>query len=210
MGFRPSSLPTASLIQWLGQRLRRGLHEAVPTAGLRPALLVLGIIVAFRAPAAGAELTNLSLLIKNDQVSVTFRMADVFNEDIGRSIESGLPVSFRYEVQLKKVRTIWFNQKVHTRRITNTVTYDNLTERYTLSRDIDGEIIATAVVADTSEMRRFMTVVDDLELFDVSLLEANSDYYLRAKGLVKERNLFLVIPWDQDSGWVKTYFTFLP
>lgn len=177
---------------------------------VRLALLALGIIVAGQSLAMGAGLTGLSLLIKNGKVFVTFRMTDAFNEDIGRSIESGLPVSFRYEVQLKKVRTIWFNQKVHTRRITNTVTYDNLTERYTLSRAIDGEIVATAVVADTSEMMRFMTVVDGLGLFDVSLLEPNSDYYLRAKGLVKERTLFLVIPWDQDSGWVKTYFTYLP
>jgi len=202
--------PPPPLISCISQRLRRVLAGALAKAGVRRALLTLVILVAGQVPATAAELTNLSLLIKNDQISVTFRMADAFNEDIGRSIESGLPVSFRYEVQLKKVRTIWFNQKVHTRRITNTVTYDNLTERYTLSRDIDGEIVATAVVADTSEMMRFMTVVDGLDLFDVSLLEPNSDYYLRAKGLVKERNLFLVVPWDQDSGWVKTYFTYLP
>ena len=177
---------------------------------VRRALLALGFIAAAQASVIGAELTDLSLLIKNDKIFVTIRMNDAFNEDIGRSIESGLPVRFRYEVQLKRVRTIWFNQKVHTRRITNTVTYDNLTERYTLSRDIDSEMVATAVVADANEMMRFMTVVDNLELFDVSLLEPNSDYYLRAKGLVKERNLFLVIPWDQDSGWTKTYFTYLP
>ena len=205
MGFRPPT-PIASITL----RFRRVLAGALAKAGVRRALLALVILVSGQEPATAAELTNLSLLIKNDQISVTFRMADAFNEDIGRSIESGLPVSFRYEVQLKKVRTIWFNQKVHTRRITNTVTYDNLTERYTLSRDIDGEIVATAVVADTSEMMRFMTVVDGLDLFDVSLLEPNSDYYLRAKGLVKERNLFLVVPWDQDSGWVKTHFTYLP
>lgn len=210
MGFRPPTLPIASIIQRLLQRFRRGLAGGLAKALVRSALLALGIIVAGQAPAAGAELTNLSLLIKNDKIFVTFRMADAFNEDIGRSIESGLPVSFRYEVQLKKVRTIWFNQKVHTRRITNTVTYDNLTKRYTLSRDVDGEIVATAVVADTSEMMRFMTVVDGLELFEVSLLEPNNDYYLRAKGLVKERNIFLFVPWDQDSGWVKTYFTYLP
>ena len=210
MGFRPPTLPIASIIQWLRQRLRRGLAGALTKAGVRLALLVLGIIMAGPSLATGAGLAGLSLLIKNDKVFVTFRMTDAFNEDIGRSIESGLPVSFRYEVQLKKVRTIWFNQKVHTRRIINTVTYDNLTERYTLSRAIDGEIVATAVVADTSEMMRFMTVVDGLWLFDVSLLEPNNDYYLRAKGLVKERTLFLVIPWDQDSGWVKKYFTYLP
>ena len=150
------------------------------------------------------------MLIKDKKIFLTFRMIDAFNEDIERSIASGLPVSFRYEVQLKKVRTIWFNQRVVTRRITNTVTYDNITKRYTLSRDIDGGIVATALVVDPDEMMRFMTVVSDLEVFDVSFLEPNSDYYLRVKGLVKERNLFLFVPWDQDSGWEKTYFTYLP
>jgi hypothetical protein len=177
---------------------------------VRLALLAVWIILAGHLPALGAEIADLGLLIKNDKIFVTFRMTDAFNEDIGRAIASGMPVSFRYEVQLKKVRTIWFNRKVLTRRITNTVTYDNLTERYTLSQDIDGEIVATAVVADASEMMQFMTNVDNLDLFDVSLLEPNSDYYLRVKGLVKERNLFLFIPWDQDSGWQKTYFTYLP
>jgi len=178
--------------------MRRGLHIA------------LWIILAAHLPAAAAGLVDLGLLIKDKKIFLTFRMIDAFNEDIERSIASGLPVSFRYEVQLKKVRTIWFNQRVVTRRITNTVTYDNITKRYTLSRDIDGGIVATALVVDPDEMMRFMTVVSDLEVFDVSFLDPNSDYYLRVKGLVKERNLFLFVPWDQDSGWEKTYFTYLP
>jgi hypothetical protein len=161
-------------------------------------------------PAAAAELLDLSLLIKDKKIFVTFHMTDAFNEDIEKTIASGLPVSFRYEVQLKRVRAIWFNQKVDTRYITNTVTYDNITKRYTLSRDIDGTIVATVVVADRNDMVEFMTVIDDLALFDVSNLEPNADYYLRVKGLVKERNLFLFIPWDQDSGWEKAYFTYLP
>ena len=178
--------------------MRRGMH------------LALWFVLLSHLPAAATELLDLGLLIKEQKIFVTFRMTDAFNEDIGRSIASGLPVSFRFEVQLKRVRAIWFNKEVVTRRITNTVTYDNITERYTLSRDIDGEIVATAVVADLNEMVQFMTVVDDVALFDVSSLEPNRDYYLRAKGVAKDRNLFLFIPWDQGSGWEKTYFTYLP
>jgi hypothetical protein len=172
--------------------------------------LALWFVLVGHLPAAAAELLDLSLLIKDQKICVTFRMTDAFNEDIEKTIASGLPVSFRYEVQLKKVRAIWLNQKVDTRRITNTVTYDNITKRYTLSRDIDGAIVATVVVADLNDMMEFMTVVDDLGLFDVSSLAPNADYYLRVKGLVKERNLFLFVPWDQDSGWEKVYFTYLP
>jgi Domain of unknown function (DUF4390) len=176
----------------------------------RTAHLVLWVLLVGYAPAGAAELVDLGLIVKDKKIFVTFRMTDAFNDDIERSIASGLPVSFRYDVQLKKVRTVWFNQKIVTRRITNTVKYDNITERYTLSRDVDGGIVATELVADRDAMMRFMTAIRDLPLFDVSLLEPNNDYYLRVKGLVKERNLFLFIPWDQDSGWEKTYFTYLP
>jgi hypothetical protein len=172
--------------------------------------LALWLVLVARLPAAAAELVDLGLLIKDKKICASFRMTEAFNEDIEKTIASGLPVSFRYEVQLKKVRAIWLNQKVDTRRITNTVTYDNITKRYTLSRDIDGAIVATVVISDPNDMIEFMTVIDDLGLFDVSSLEPNADYYLRVKGLVEERNLFLFVPWDQDSGWEKVYFTYLP
>lgn len=176
----------------------------------RRVALALWFVLVTHLPAAGAELLDLGVLIRDKTIFVSFRMADAFNDEIEKTIASGLPVSFRYEVQLKKVRAIWLNQKVETRRITNTVTYDNITKRYTLSRDIDGGIVATAVVADLNDMIEFMTLVDDAALFEVTSLEPNADYYLRIKGLVKERNLFLFIPWDQDSGWEKKYFTYLP
>jgi hypothetical protein len=125
-------------------------------------------------------------------------------------VASGLPVTFRYTVELKRVRTVWLNQKVTTRSIHTTVTYDNLTERYKLSREIDGEIDATGVVEDVEAMRRFMVTMESMELFDTSLLEPNGEYYLRVKGVVRDRNLFLFIPWDVGSGWEKQYFTYLP
>lgn len=176
----------------------------------RGVALAIWMVIVADLPATAADLLDLNLLIRDKKIFVTFRMAEAFNEEIEKTIASGLPVSFRYEVQLKRVRAIWLNQRVETRRITNTVTYDNITKRYTLSRDIDGGIVATEVVADRNDMAEFMTAIDNVPLFEVGSLEPNADYYLRVKGLVKERSLFLFIPWDQDSGWEKKYFTYLP
>lgn len=172
--------------------------------------LSFAIILASPPSARGAEISDLNLLIKNDKVLVSFRMTDAFPDDIGRAIASGLPVSFRYTIQLRRPRTAWMDQRVVSRKIDTTVTYDNLTERYKLSRDIDGEIEATEVVVDPNQMTRFMTTVENLELFDAPLLEPNQEYYVRVKGVVKERNLFLFIPWDVGSDWEKAYFTYLP
>lgn len=174
-------------------------------------VLCFTLIVLFgHPPAEAVEIVDLVPVIRRDGLMVSFRMTDAFPDDIERAVASGLPVSFRFTVQLKKVRTAWPNRKVATRLIRTTVTYDNLTERYKLSREIDGEIDATEVVNDPEEMRRFMITIESLELFDVSLLEPNGEYYLRVKGVIKDRNLFLFIPWDIGSGWKKAYFTYLP
>ena len=157
-----------------------------------------------------AEIVDLVPLYRKDKVRVSFEMRDAFTEDVEQAVASGLQLSFQYEVQLKRVRTMWLNQKLLARRIRNTVTYDNLTKRYKLAREIDGRIVATEVVSDPQAMRRFMTKFENLELFDTSLLEPNEEYYLRVKGVVKERNLFLFIPWDIGSGWKKSYFTYIP
>ena len=161
-------------------------------------------------PVWGADIVDVVSVVRKDKIIVSFQMTGAFSDEVESTIESGLPVSFLFTVQLKKVRTIWLNEKVTTRNIRTTVTYDNLTERYMLSREIDGEIQATDVVSDPEAMRRFMVTLESLELFDTAILEANGEYYLRLKGVIRDRNLFLFVPWDVGTGWTKKYFTFLP
>jgi hypothetical protein len=174
------------------------------------ALFLTFFLLSTYLPAAGAEIVDLTPVIKRGRILVSFRLTGAFTEDIERAIASGLPISFRYTVELKKVRTLWVNKRIAKREILTTVIYDNLTERYKLSREVDGELHGTEVVSDPVAMRRFMAEFEALDLFDVSLLEPNGEYYLRVKGVMKDRNLFLFIPWDIGSGWEKAYFTFLP
>jgi hypothetical protein len=174
------------------------------------AVHVTTLLLAGCLPAWGAEIVDLVPVVKKDTIEVSFHMTGAFSEEVERAVASGLPVSFRFTVQLKKVRAVWLNKKIETRHIRTTVTYDNLTERYKLSQEIDGEIVVTDVVSDPEVMRRFMVTVESLELFDTALLEPNEEYYLRAKGVIRDRNLFLFIPWDVGSGWRKAYFTYLP
>jgi hypothetical protein len=177
---------------------------------LGAAALVAGLWLGLSAHAVAAQIANLAPFINGDSVRVSFEMTAAFESDVERAIKNGVPVSFQYTVQLKKVRALWINQKLATRRLRTTVVYDHLTERYKLTREIDGQVVATEVVSDPEAMRAFMTRFDNLELFDTELLNAHSEFYLRVRGVIRERNLFLFIPWDIDSGWKKTFFTYVP
>jgi len=158
----------------------------------------------------GADIVDLVPVIRDNGVLVSFRVEDAFDDDIAHDIETGLPVTFRYNIELKQVRAMWFDEKLSFRRILTTVAYDNLTQRYSLTRAVDGEIDHTEIVADVSAMQRFMTTFDSLKLFDVSRMSGNEDYYLRVSGVMKQGNLLLLIPWDTGTGWHEAHFTYLP
>jgi hypothetical protein len=162
------------------------------------------------AETLAAEIVELVPNIRDERISVSFRVEDAFSEDIVRSINTGLEVSFRYNVELKRARFGWFDEKAAAREIRTTVIYDNLTKRYSLTREIDGEIDATEVVANADRMRRFMTHFESLTLFDVSLMRRNEEYYLRVGGILEERNLLLLIPWNIAAEWREAHFTYMP
>jgi hypothetical protein len=158
----------------------------------------------------GASIEELVPLVRSDGVFVSFRAGDAFSDDIERAIESGLEVSFRYNVDLRRPRGIWPDGQIARRVIAATVSYDNLTKRYKLTREIDGKIDRTEVSADAEAMRRFMTTFESLRLFELSELEPNDSYYVRVKGVMRERNLLLLIPWDVGTGWRQARFDYVP
>lgn len=181
----------------LGRRLR-GFGLALVFAGL-------GL-----GATEGAEIRDLVAVVRSDVILVSFRAAEAFTEEIEHAIDTGLPVSFRYNVELKRSRGIWYDARVARRQIRTTVSYDNLTKRYSLTREIDGEIDRTEVVADAEAMRRFMTSFEPLQMFSVAVMEPNEEYYVRVSGTMKERNLLLFIPWDIGADWREAHFTYLP
>jgi hypothetical protein len=170
----------------------------------------LALALAMESPLSAAEIVDLVPVIRGDGILVSFRVEDAFSDDIVQAIETGLEVSFRYNVELKRVRRVWLDEKAASRRIRTTVAYDNLTKRYSMTREIDGEIDVTKVVDNPEAMRRFMTTVESLMLFDVSSMEKNEEYYLRVNGVMKDRNVLLLIPWDVGADWREAHFTYLP
>ncbi len=172
--------------------------------------VALALSFTISATISAAEIVELVPVIRSEGILVSFRVEEAFDEDIVQAIETGLEVSFRYNVELRRVRRAWFDDKAASRQIQTTVAYDNLTKRYSLTREIDGEIDATEVADNPDAMRRFMTSFESLLLFDVSFMEPNEEYYLRANGVMRDRNVLLLIPWNVGADWREAHFTYLP
>lgn len=168
------------------------------------------LALALSSTISAAEIVELVPVVRDDGILVSFSVEDAFDEDITQAIDSGLEVSFRYNVELRRVRRAWLDEKEASRQIRTTIAYDNLTKRYSLTREIDGEIDATELVDNPDAMRRFMTTFESLLLFDVASLEPNEEYYLRVNGVMRVKNVLLLIPWDVGADWREAHFTYIP
>lgn len=166
-----------------------------------PTLLLFSGLCA--APAiAGPALTHLTAQRQGDAYVASCRLEGGLTPDVEEEIAAGIPKTIEFRLQVYRRRAAFADQLVLKRRIECTVLHDSLTQQYTLTRRVDGELQESQVTDAAPAMRAFMTALDGVPLVRVDSLEPESEYYLKAKanlgGLVFR---FYLIPWPNDTGW---------
>ena len=157
---------------------------------------------------SSAQTLSVTPLAKDGRILVTMRMTDVFSEEVRNAIHSGLRVSFVYDVELKRNTALWVDRTLATARITATIEYDILTQRYMATRGEDGRMERVETIETEEQARAWLTEFDKLPLFSSAALEGNTDYYLRVRAHTTPRNQSFVWPWEGGiAGLAK--FTFL-
>jgi hypothetical protein len=172
------------------------------------AVMALGACLLLRAAPAAAQTIQVTPLTRDDRVLVSFRLNDVFTEEVRAAIHSGLTIAFVYDVQLKRGVSLWLDRTIDAATVTATVRYDPLTRRYLLTRREDGRIDKVETVEREDTVREWLTQFERLPLFSAASLEANAEYYLRVRAHTTPRDASFVWPWGGDvAGLAK--FTFL-
>jgi len=169
------------------------------------AVLVLGGVVR-------AEEPDLSIapIARDGQVLVSFELSDGFTDDVRDAIQSGLPTTFSYELELRHGTAAWFDRTLAAVTITATVRFDNLTRRYQMSRTLDGRVEDARPTEEQDAVRRWMTRFEHIPLSTTSTLEANGEYYVRVRARTRPRNTWFFWPWDRGLVLGRAKFTFLP
>lgn len=168
--------------------------------GLPTVCLISGLCA---APAmAGPALTHLTAQRQGETYVASCRLEGGLTPEIEEEIAAGLPRTIEFRLNVFRRRTAFLDQLVLKRRIECTVLYDPLTQQYTLTRRVDGELRETQVTDAAAAMRAFMTALDSVPLVRTDSLDPEEEYYLKAKsglgGLVFR---FYLIPWPNDTGW---------
>src|SRR5262245_60690149 len=156
------------------------------------------------APAlAGPILTHLAAESDGDVYRASCRLEGGLSPQVEEEIAAGLPTIIEYRMAVYRRRGAFFDQLVSKRRIECEVRYDTLTQQYTLTRRVDGDVQETRVTDDAAAMREFMTAVSDISLLKSGAFQPGEEYYLKAKSSLGLVWRFYVIPWPMDTDWVR-------
>ena len=175
--------------------------------GVRRVLFALFLAISV-ATVSAAEGLRIVPLVRDDAVLVSFELTDGYTPEVKDAVHSGLKTTFTYEIELRQDVPAWVDRTIATSVITNTVQYDNLTRRATLTRTLDGHVESTETTEDEAVIKQWMTTFQKMPLFKTAELEQNREYYVRVKATARPTNGSLLWPWGNGISGI-TKFTFL-
>jgi hypothetical protein len=166
------------------------------------------LVFVLQAAVCAAQSIQVTPLIRDDRILVSFKLSDVFTDEVREAIHSGVTITFVYDVQLKRSATLWLDRTISASTVIATVKYDNLTRKYLVTRKADGRMEGAETLEREEAAREWLTEFERLPLFSSAALEPNAEYYVRVRAHTTPRNAAFVWPWGSDvAGLAK--FTFL-
>jgi hypothetical protein len=156
----------------------------------------------------GAEGVRIVPLVRDDAVLVSFELTDGYTPAVKDAVHSGLKTTFTYEIELRQDVPAWVDRTIAMSVVTNSVQYDNLTRRATLTRTLDGHVESTDTTEDEAVIRQWMTTFQKMPLFKTEELEQNREYYVRVRATARPTNGSMLWPWGSGISGI-TKFTFL-
>jgi len=131
-----------------------------------------GVLAASATIVRGEETLRIVPAVHDDQVLVSFEVADAYADDVRDAISSGLRTTFSYDVELRMIVRGWVDRTIATAVIGTSDQYDNLTRRHRLVRTIDGRVSESLVTENETVVKQWLTTLTRLALCDTSIRTA--------------------------------------
>jgi hypothetical protein len=168
---------------------------------------LLAALLLTSAAVKAAETLRIVPIVGDEQVMLSFELADAYTADVRDAISSGLRATFTYDIDLRMDVPVWVDRTVVTAVVSTSDQYDNLTRRHHLTRMVDGRVVEETMTEDESVVKRWLTTVTRLPLCGTTRLEANSDYYVRIRARMRPTHAS-ILGWG-DATTAQARFTFV-
>lgn len=162
--------------------------------------LLLTLLLAAQAPEP--RISDLLLSRQGDELLLSFRLENAFDDEILERIQSGLPTSLNYDVKLERLRRWWFNNTIHKSELQVVAMYNAITREYLINFKLDGRLIESRVVKSEAELERAMTEFHALPLLEIP--DVAGRLVIRVRVELGSKNVLGFIPTTRHTEWAET------
>lgn len=174
-------------------------------------LLALAVFASAAAPAGPPDgeprIEEVRIAVAGGEILLSFRLENGLTEELRERLDSGLPTSLAYELQLMRDRKRWWDRGLESSRLEVVAMYNAVTREYLVNTKHDGRLIGSRTVRERDELERAMTEFGGFPAFAI---EADSGGEGRERYLVRVRvdlgpGSFLgFIPVERSTPWIES------
>jgi hypothetical protein len=150
---------------------------------------------------ADAEISEIKVALDGDRVLTTFSLGDAFDHRFSERVDSGLPTSILYRLQLLRDRKRWWDQRLRESTFEVVAIYDAVARAYTVHYKLNDKLIESRTVRERKALEEAMTHVDQLPAFSVAGLPHEWRMLVRVEAELGSRTILSLIPVSISTGW---------
>ena len=179
---------------------------------LRVLVLFLGIGCFLTTPSwAQPNISKVSLNTEKQVITLDAELIDAFNEKIREAIESGVAMTFTYEIEFLKHSSVFGDKVVSQNKVTHTVQYDTLKKIYQFSSQ--GKNVNRKVSTKSMEKyQELMLTLKGIPVGHIFKLDPEEKYYARVKAEMEAEGLWFpfnyllfFVPFEQfETSWTQS------
>jgi len=161
--------------------------------------------------AASPSLVNIGVGTDGRIVVINARLMNGITNSISQAVESGVPISFTFEIELRQQNPMWTDTLVSANVIKHTVKYDSLKKVYRFSENGKG-VKRKVITRNKENYHKLMLTLNNIPIASSRRLDNNEKYYVRVKAdLDTDRlwfpfnHLFFFLPFnDFEAAWAES------
>jgi hypothetical protein len=139
------------------------------------------------------------------------RLIDGFTEKIMEAIESGVPMGFTFEIELRKENTAWVDSLISSNLVRHKIQFDSLKKAYRFS-EMGKKVRRKVITRKTSRFKKLMLTLKDIPIVPIYRLEPDEKYYVRVKADLETDRfwfpfnyIFFFVPFsDFETSWAQS------
>lgn len=157
--------------------------------------------------------TDILLSSSGKELLLSATVQDCFTEDMLEGVHNAIPVTFRFYIDLRRVRNYWFNERIVKQVVNHTLSYDPIKQEYQVAFS---EKDRPETTRSLEEAKKMMAELHEIALISLSELPRKEKYALHIKTTLAENTLPLsihsIIPffslWNFETDWRTVEFKY--